>query len=59
MMRECDKDDCEYETCVINERPRVIWKHTVECLESSPTREENPECLSDWDSRLAYRLGRM
>lgn len=38
MLRECDNDDCEYETGVRNGRPAVWWVHVPECIDSPEAR---------------------
>lgn len=57
MTRECDNDDCDYETYVDSEgRAKVRWIHVGRCegmVEFRPpsAREAHP------DSFLAYLLG--
>jgi hypothetical protein len=57
--RECDNDDCDYETYVNDDgRPRVRWIHVEGCEGPVPfdeLREEN----APRDSFLAYLEARM
>lgn len=54
--RECDNDDCDYETGVRNGRPMAWWVHVSPCAGPVSFGQTNSNSIDERDS-LAFFKG--